>query len=407
MSNESKKPGRPKKGQRKDGLIAVYEDLGRSTEGKRIRKTFYGKTWAEADAKRKAYLETVQEGTPVGSDALTVSAWCDMWLASYKPDADGHTKLSYIAYINRLKDDLGETLIKDIRHIHLQASLNKMAGMSKSSISQYRGALQQIFKRARQNKIIRDDPAEDLSSPNGVKGTHRALERWEADCIIANWKEHRSGIWAMLMLLCGLRRGEMIALDWSSINMIERRITVHEAAVIESNQSRIKPHTKTDAGMRILPICQLLYDALTTVPEDKREGRVCLSANNKQLSFSAFDRGWDGFNLAMQRILNGEPVKQQGRRETLASKIELAKKEGRKYILFSTRAHDLRFTFATALYDAGVDVKSAQYYLGHADIRMTMDLYTQLSKERENASRAKTVNFLDSWVNKEVYNALE
>ena len=68
---------------------------------------------------------------------------------------------------------------------------------------------------------------------------------------------------------------------------------------------------------------------------------------------------------------------------------------------FSIKAHDLRYTFATALYDAGIDVKSAQYYLGHSDVRTTMNIYTQLSYERKKISRAQLISFLDNWLKKD------
>lgn len=62
--------------------------------------------------------------------------------------------------------------------------------------------------------------------------------------------------------------------------------------------------------------------------------------------------------------------------------------------------HDLRHTYATALYDAGVDIKSAQYYLGHDDVNMTINLYTHLSKIKENEARSSLVNYLDKWLDK-------
>ncbi len=153
--------------------------------------------------------------------------------------------------------------------------------------------------------------------------------------------------------------------------------------------------------MRILPICTPLLTALMTVPEDKRTGYVCLSAKGTRLSESALDRGWDGFCLAMQRLLNGEDVKQQGRRVKLEDKIAKAKQENREYVLFSIRTHDLRHTYATALFDAGIPVKAAQYYLGHSDIRITMDLYTHFSEERKKHEQSRMTEYLDTWLTSE------
>ena len=58
-------------------------------------------------------------------------------------------------------------------------------------------------------------------------------------------------------------------------------------------------------------------------------------------------------------------------------------------------AHVLRHTFATLLYDAGVDVKSASYLLGHSDSRVTLEVYTHLSESRAKASAAAMVGVLD------------
>jgi integrase len=93
----------------------------------------------------------------------------------------------------------------------------------------------------------------------------------------------------------------------------------------------------------------------------------------------------------MERILNGEPPIQQGRR---TDKHPLAL-DGRA--LFCVRAHDLRHTFCTMLYSAGVDVKSAAYFMGHSDVRVTMEVYTHLSQERRAQSGEMIVGYLDSF----------
>lgn len=381
-------------------LVHVYGSYGRDKYGRRIRKKFSGKTEAEALLKRATYEQERALGIPDYSDSITVSEWVEMWRRTYKSELRGTNKQMYDGAISRLLDDIGSMRMASVRNIHLQNSLMKMAGKSESATTKYRMVLQQIFKKARQNKIIREDPAEELDLPKARQSDgHRALERWETEHITENWTEHRTGVWMMIMLYAGLRRSEMIALNWDSVDLDGRNIFVHRAAEIVSNQSVVKELTKTEAGKRTVPICEPLYVALSSIPKKKRKGPVCLSAHGKQISQSAFDRGMDGFNLAMERILNGEPPNQQGRRpkrETAEESIDNRKNQK----TFSIKAHDLRYTFATALYDAGVDVKSAQYYLGHSDVRTTMNIYTQLSEERKNISRKQMITFLDNWLDK-------
>lgn len=403
----------------KSSPVTIYGSYGRDVNGKRIRKKFTGATEGEALVKKAAYEQERALGIPDFSERITVSEWVEMWKTTYKSGLKGTNKQTYDSAITRLISDVGSMRMATVRNIHLQNSLMKMAGMSESAAIKYRMVLQQIFKKARQNKIVRDDPAEELELPDAVNGEgHRALVRWETELITKNWMEHRTGVWMMIMLYAGLRRSEMIALNWDSVDLEERTIDVHRAAEIVSNQSVIKELTKTEAGKRVVPICDPLFEALSSIPKKKRTGQVCLSAHGKQISQSAFDRGIDGFNVAMERILNGEPVKQQGRRRdverrkqeqetahltledrrTLEERLAEKQKQRKR---FSIKAHDLRYTFATAMYDAGIDVKSAQYYLGHSDVRTTMNVYTQLSDERKKVSRAQLVTFLDNWLKKD------
>ena len=396
MDDKGKVKDKKQKGLRSDNRVQVRLTIGRDENGVPIRKSFYGRTWTEACAKRDEYKARMEDG--IVDDDITVSQWIDTYLSLYRKKVNDAYKNNDAVPYNRLRKVLGPKAVRDVREVDLQHALNAVDGMSYSTVTKYHRAITNLFERARKNRIIKDNPAEYLDIPNSKKGSHRALQRWESDCILQHWDKHLAGIWAMLMMLAGLRRGEMIALNWDNIDMDNRHLTVCEAAVIDVNQTSIEERAKTPAGIRTLPICAPLWDALNTIPAENRIGLVCTSANGKQLSESAFERGWDGFNLAMQRVMNGEDVDQRGRRKKLEDKIKDSEAQGRQYIIFNVKAHDLRHTFATALYDAGIGVKEAQYYLGHADIRMTLALYTHLSQEREKASRSQLVGFLDAWL---------
>ena len=62
--------------------------------------------------------------------------------------------------------------------------------------------------------------------------------------------------------------------------------------------------------------------------------------------------------------------------------------------------HMLRHTYATMLFDANVDVKSAQKFLGHADIEVTLSIYTHLTKYKED----KAINALNAHLDSMVEN---
>jgi len=392
---EDQKKKRKRKGERKDGLIQIVMELPRKPDGSRDRKYFYGKTMDDAKQQKKEFEEQLKRGCKYDPN-ITVGEWVEIVKKTYRANVNprylGNDNVPY----DRLVEALGTKRVADIREADLQQELNKLAEMSFSTLAKYQSIIKKVFGKARRNKIIMDDPSEDLIRPEATQGTHRCLEAWEVDMILSHWsnKDARVGIWIMLMLMCGLRRGEMMALRWENVDMSSRRIAVCQVAVKKGNSAKIEDRTKTKAGNRILPIPRALYEALSMTPPEKRKGFVCVSANGKQLTPRAADRGIEQFCVVMTRIANGERTSFQGQRR------DLEKEADEDRIIFDIRCHDLRHTYATALHDAGVPPPAAQYFLGHKTLRMTLELYTHFSRESEISSRDKLIAHLDRWVDK-------
>lgn len=392
---DSKHSGKKRRGLREDNRVQVTLTIGYKPDGKPDRKSFYGKTRSEAMRKKQAYIDGQKRGA-VPKD-LTVAEWVEVYKSHYRVNVhEAYLRNDDVPY-DRLCKAIGRMYLSDVCEADLQKCLNAVRGMSVSTIRKYYYTILRVFKKAKRNKLISDNPAEDLEMPTGTEGSHRALERWESDFILTHWKLHRAGLWAMLMMLCGLRRSELMGLRWENIDLRNRTISVLEVAVIYGNKTKIEERAKTAAGIRVIPICKPLYDALCTIPEKERVGFVALAASGKHLSESGFTRGWHGFCSAMERVINNEPLDQRGVRWDLLTDEEKEKRQ-RERVRFKVRPHDLRHTFATALFDAGVKVKDAQYYLGHSSIKMTMDLYTHFSEERERRARKALVGFLDGWL---------
>lgn len=373
---------RKRKGERADGRIQIRLDIGRDAEGRRVRKCFYGKTRAEAEMKKAAYLGRVT-GKSYNAE-VTLSEWVEEYQRIYPSRANPLYAAQNAVPFNRLKTALGFRLLSSIREADLQLFLNGMAKYSASTISKQLQATRAVFQKARKNKLIPDNPAEDLLPPSGSRGTHRALSQDEIRLIMKHYPLCYSGLWVMLMLFAGLRRGEMIALKWSDVDLKERTLSVRHVGVIVSNRVVVEERTKTRAGVRVIPLGQPLYEALLSVPESKRSGFVCLNANHKPLTETSVRRGVDQFVRVLSRAETGQALNQKGRRTD---------KDPEPPPLFSFRCHDLRHTFCTLMYDHGVDVQTAAYLMGHSDVTVTMKIYTHLSEERKKKSNAALLDF--------------
>ena len=391
----SEKQKKAKKKGRSDGRVQVTLTVGRNADGSVKRMYFYGKNKTETNAKKKEYLQRKNQG--LADEDVTVREWVELFKKLYRQNVnEAYLRNDDVPY-DRLSRAIGDMYISEVREADLQNALNEVKGMSVSTIRKYYFTMKRVFEKARRNKLISDNPAEDLMIPQGTQGSHRALDRWEVDLILQNWRVHRAGLWAMLMLLCGLRRGELMGLHWDSIDLDTRLLTVREVAVLNGNSSHIEQRAKTAAGLRKIPICNQLYDALSETPESERIGLVARSAKGKQLTPRAFDRGWETFCDMLERILNDEPTDQRGIRWDLLPPEEQELRDEHRY-WFRIRPHDLRHTFATGLFNAGMAPKDAQYYLGHSSIKMTMDLYTHFTEESNERAGKALVGFLDGWL---------
>ena len=341
--------------------------------GKKYEAT--GKTELEAMTKLAEKLAAAKRGEDLVSGAMTVSAWYKQWIDLYKKPK-GLTEKSLKMYDEKfngyIRPAIGHMKLKDVKDVHLQRILNSQAGRSASHVKKIRMVLQEMFKRARQSRLIPYDPAELLELPTVKQGRRRSITEEERAAILAVAARHRAGLWVLTLLYTGMRPGETAALTWSDVDFDHNEIHVHAAK--ESGNRTIKG-PKTASGVRDIPIHAALLPRLLAA-KGKPFSLVFPTKAGTVQNESSMRRMWNSFRTELDLQLGAKT------------------KDGK--IVESVVADDLtpyclRHTFCTDLQRAGVPINNAKELMGHADIQTTANIYTH----RDNTTLHNSIALLD------------
>lgn len=350
------------------------------------RYTVWGHSTQEVEEKVEKLKRELKGGADPALRNITVKDWSTRWFDSEMRGNSQRHREGTQHQLDLINDQIGGMKVRDVRLMHLNTTLLTRKGMSESQIDKMHNTLVRLFRSARQNRIIEIDPAVDLKKPTGTYTGHRCLEPHEIELLLNHWECCNAGVWAVTMMLSGLRRGECLALRTDDFLFNEGIIRVRDAVEINNNRVKRKGRTKTYAGMRQTPMISPL-DAIIKHDLQKRPRRdFVLTAGGKPITESSFNAQWDTLMRRLTNINAGFPPdkippKNPARKEEHKKKIEAAK--------INFDRHDLRHTYATFLYEAGVDEKTAMFYLGHTSPEMTRDLYAHLREEQMRRSDTK------------------
>lgn len=376
----------PKKSntKRADGRYAVQVYTGR-VDGKRTYKTVYGKSQKEANQKADEIRASLKKGIDVTAQNDSFEIWADYWLSAKKQEvsADQYSLLQSRTKV--WKHLLKCSKINQIKPFELQTLVYQIANensythkrMAKKTIKGYTQILSSIFEFAVDNRIIEYNPANKLKLPQDAPQKHRrALTKEERQWVLEF--DHRAKPAAMLLMLSGLRRGEATALQWSDIDFDSNQIEVNKS--FNFKQKSFKPPKSGKA--RTVSVPQILIDYLAELP--RISPFVLVTASGKMMTDDAWKRLFESY-------MNDLNLK-YGDFEEIPNKYAPVKKP---MLITPFTPHELRHTFCTIMYEAGVDVLTAKEQMGHADVQTTLSIYTHLDDEHKQKDLSK----LDAYFN--------
>lgn len=345
--------------------------------GKRqqFRKTGFPTQKAAREARNKVAVK-VDQGTYVPPSKETYGEYLDKWLPRHAATGKGLKETTVDNYARYIRNDikpsaLSRMVLTDIRRYHLNEFLSGLseAGRGAVTVRRIAAVLQGSLRSAARSHRIDHNPATELELPTVQKHKVDIWEPAQVGAFLDVAAEHRLGALFELAMFTGMRRGELIGLRWTDIDLTRRVITIRNNRVQAAG--RILEHdTKTEAGARYVDLDDRSVGALI--------GWQIQQTAEQQAGQDAYTAS--GYVFTMH---DGSPLKPQYATRLFDS---LRVKAGLPKLTF----HGQRHEHASLMLAAEVDIAVVSKRLGHSSISVTSDIYGHLigSASRNAAENA-------------------
>ena len=369
---------------RKDGRWEGRYTVGHDPEtGKSIIKNVLGKTQAEVKEKLKKAIEE-NVGIDYGrAKTYTVGSWLEVWMENYakiklRPST---YKTSQGFLKNHIKPQIGSIPLADLTSLDLQRfykhlldggrvdrieAKKKPKGLAPKTVRNIHQMIGSAYNLAIEQKLVTRNPADGCALPKVERKEMQTLPVEQLTSFLREAKD--SGVFALyyIDLTTGLRRGELLGLKWSDIDLEKGDLRV-QRQIGRINGKIIEMPLKTKNAYRTLP---LSADAIDVLKMQK-----CKIGNSEWVFPSP----------------TGGPMSPDS---VLHMLHRVLKRAG----LPKVRFHDLRHTFATLALQNGVDVKTVSGMLGHFSAGFTLDTYAHVTTSAKREAAKTMGNILSGAV---------
>ena len=369
---------------RPDGRYATSAIIGYDENGKPKRKVIYGRTIMELDKKVADFKSLQNKGIVIDDGGMTVQQWSEKWLELYKADKAYNTYMMYKRTVdNHITPNLGAIRLSALKKHQIQELLNNIVQSGHQRTAELvKITLTQIVKQAILEEYIYKDVTLGLSLPKKIKPEKRALTDAEKAFIQNADLNLKERAFIDLLYYTGIRRGEALALMVSDIDFVNKKVKINKNLVIKDSGSEIKHSPKTNAGYREIPIPnKLLISLQKYIAEINSVYLFTQSTNGQLMTKSSLRQFWNNILNKLNIAAGGKQYKTSHKSKDGKAPIQL--------IASDITPHMFRHTYATNLYYAGIDIKTAQTLLGHSSIQMTLDIYTHLDDNKVHEAGTK------------------
>ena len=399
------------RGNKWEGRISV------KINGRSVQKSVSGDTEREAKDKakllKKFYEEKEQryEYLRIKQSEVTLDEWIKIWVKDYKRLTIAESTLAgYISKINSyIRPYFKGKKIQQIDKNDIQLFVNHMATLNKKktrddkerksgqllslkTIQDTVKILRMIFADAEEEmELIPSNPVRKPKYPKRKTSKKKEILSIEEQIAVTNiLLSEYNGIAYLTLFVLGVRASELSGFLWKDLDDVVNGISVSRGFQIvdiyDDDLNRVRSERKytelkSEASERIVPVMPILKIALENY---KAEIMKQLGIKDEKL----LD------NESMFKTKNGNNITADYLRHRLH--YVLKKYSFEKHIT----VHELRHTFATRCLESGIDMKTVQTFLGHADYKLTANTYSHVLRTTKNNQILKYNTYITDTIQK-------
>ncbi|MBQ6994434.1 MAG: site-specific integrase [Lachnospiraceae bacterium] len=324
--------------------------------------------------KEKLIEAKIREGISYSSGDITVLELVERYV-DIRRNVRPTTKNGYKTVINVLKNDkFGKKHINQIKTSDAKKWLGELqkGGRSYSSIHSIRGVVRPAFRMAVEDEWLVKNPfdfplAECLINDSIKRDALTAKQQRNFLKFIKEDEHFRQYYDGMFILFeTGLRISELCGLTIKDIDLEERTININKQLQYTGGKKSYIEKTKTNAGNRVLPMSDEVYEAFKRVISSRKKQKIEKIIN-----------GYSGFLFLNDK---GNPMLAYHWEKKFQYSVEKYNKIYKEELPKIT-PHICRHTYCSKMAKSGISVKTLQYLMGHADIQTTFNIYTHFKLE--------------------------
>jgi integrase len=351
--------------QMKDGrwVGAMYAD---TNTGGRKRVVVYGRARAEAKQKLDKLATELNSGVVVSVENWDVKAYLEHWLETVvRPNRAPKTYQGYELAVRRhIAPQIGKKKLRalTVRDVRLLCQRLEAGGLKRRGVQFVHAVLRAGLQNAVRDELLGRNVAKLVQLPAPVYEVGHGLTPEQARTLLAAARSDRLSTLYVLAVYLGLRRAELLGLQWEHVDLDEEALqVVHTLQRVGGRLQLLPPKTRT--SRRTVPLPPPVVDALRA--HKVAQGKERLAAGSR----------WVDSGMVFTTTI-GTPIEP----DNLSRSWYRVRKVLDEPL---PRFHDLRHTCVTLLLTEGVAPHIVQQIVGHSGIDVTMTIYAHTSLEEK------------------------